>query len=111
MINEKKESFLDKLRKIFTFQDLTQGRPFKVILLFALLILISNILGSSIGLINTLVLKTTLGSTSVVAMNQTNSINTLLFQLGFGASSGFVIIGSQKYGAKDDDGLKIKIIH
>lgn len=106
MVNEKKESFLDKLRKIFAFQDLTQGRPFKVILLFALPILISNILGSSIGLINTLVLKTTVGSTSVVAMNQTNSINTLLFQLGFGASSGFAIIGSQKYGAKDDDGLK-----
>ena len=106
MVNEKKESFLDKFRKIFAFQDLTKGRPFKVILLFALPILISNILGSSIGLINTLVLKTTVGSTSVVAMNQTNSINTLLFQLGFGASSGFAIIGSQKYGAKDDDGLK-----
>ena len=106
MVNEKKESFLDKLRKIFAFQDLTKGRPFKVILLFALPILISNILGSSIGLINTLVLKTTVGSTSVVAMNQTNSINTLLFQLGFGASSGFAIIGSQKYGAKDNEGLK-----
>ncbi len=106
MANQTKGNILDKIRKIFAFQDLTSERPFKVILLFALPILLSNLLGSSIGLINSLVLKTTVGTTSVVAMNQTNSINSLLFQLGFGASSGFAIIGSQRYGAKDEEGLK-----
>ena len=106
MASEVRSSFISKIKNIFAFQDLTTGRPFKAILLFAIPILLSNLLGSSIGLINTLVLKTTVGSTSVVAMNQTNSINSLLFQLGFGASSGFAIIGSQRYGAKDEVGLK-----
>ena len=66
MANQTKGNILDKIRKIFAFQDLTSGRPFKVILLFALPILLSNLLGSSIGLINSLVLITTVGKTNVV---------------------------------------------
>lgn len=102
----KGNAFISKIKKIFAFQDLTNGRPFKTIILFGLPILISNLLGTSLSLINTLVLKSTVGSNSVVAMNQTGAINSLLFQFSFGCASGFSVIGSQKAGAKDIEGLK-----
>ena len=103
----KGNAFISKIKKIFAFQDLTNGRPFKTIILFGIPILISNLLGTSLSLINTLVLKSTVGSNSVVAMNQTGAINSLLFQFSFGCASGFSVIGSQKAGAKDIEGLKI----
>jgi Na+-driven multidrug efflux pump len=87
-------------KKLFGAQNLTIGKPFKVILIFAIPLLLSNILSNSLSLINSLVLKSTVGGDSVTAINQTGSLSSLLFQFAFGCSSGFSIIASQKFGVE-----------
>lgn len=102
---------MQKIKKIFGFIDLTQGKPRKVLLLFAIPLLLSNILTSSLSFINALVLKTTVGGTSVTAINQTGSLNSILLQFGFGCASGFSVIIGQKVGAKDESGVKKAYFH
>jgi Na+-driven multidrug efflux pump len=94
------------LKRLFGTQDLTIESPLKVILIFAIPLLLANVLSNSLSLINSLVLKSTVGGDSVTAMNQTGSLSSLLFQFAFGCSSGFSIIASQKFGSKDDLGLR-----
>lgn len=93
-------------RKLFKPIDLTEGTPWKVILLFAIPILISTILGNAFSLINALVLKYNVGGDSVTAINQTGPISSILFNFAYGCSSGFSVIASNKHGAKDDEGVR-----
>ena len=99
------------LKKLFKPIDLTTGNPWKVILLFAIPILLSTILSSAFSLINALVLKTTVGGDSVTAINQTGSITSFLFNFAYGCTSGFSILISNKCGSKDKEGIKKAFIN
>lgn len=99
------------LKKIFKPIDLTVGSPWKVILLFAIPILLSTVLSSAFSLINALVLKTTVGGDSVTAINQTGSITSFLFNFAYGCTSGFSILISNKCGSKDNEGIKKTFIN
>ena len=99
------------LKKIFKPIDLTVGSPWKVILLFAIPILLSTVLSSAFSLINALVLKATVGGDSVTAINQTGSITSFLFNFAYGCTSGFSILISNKCGSKDNEGIKKTFIN
>ena len=94
------------IKKVFAFHDLTSGSPFKVILFFAIPIFISSLLNNSLSLLNSLVLRSTVGGVGVTAINQTGSLSSILFQFAFGASSGFAILASQRKGDNDQEGIK-----
>ena len=81
--------------------DLTKGKPWKVIMLFAVPIFLSLLLNNAFSLINSLVLKTTVGGNSVTAITSTGSISAILFQFAYGCSGGFAILISSHYGKKD----------
>ena len=98
------------LKKIFSQIDLTSGSPYKVLLFFTIPLLIYQLLSSSFSLVNSIVLKNTVGGDSVAAINATSSISLLLFQFAFGCSSGFTIMISEVFGKKDLDKLK-KVFH
>ncbi len=97
---------MERIKKLFKPIDLTKGTPWKVILLFAIPILISSILGNAFSLINALVLKVTVGGDSVTAINSTGTISSILFNFAYGCSSGFAVVSSNKHGAKDEAGIK-----
>ena len=86
---------------VFKQMDLTKGKPWKVILLFAIPIFISSLLGSAFSIINSLVLKTTVGGDSVTSINSTGSISLILFQFAYGCSGGFATLISSHFGSKD----------
>ena len=93
--------------KFFKQIDLTEGKPWKVILLFSIPILLSLILSNAFSLINALVLKVTVGGDSVTAINSTASISQILFNFAYGCSGGFAILLSSYFGKKDYDNLKM----
>lgn len=95
-----------KFKKIFGSINLLEGKPWKVIILFSISILISNFLASGLDLINVLILKKTVGTDSVTSMNCTSSISAILFNFAYGCTTGFSVILSNKFGAKDKDGMK-----
>ncbi len=90
------------IRKIFAPVDLTQGTPYKRLLLFAVPILLSTILSNAFSLINALILKTTVGGISVTSMNSTGSISAILFNFAYGCTSGFAVIMANKKGKQDE---------
>ncbi len=94
------------LKKIFQPIDLTKGTPWKVILLFAIPLLINSLLSNAFSIINALVLKATVGGSSVTAINQTGNISSILFNFAYGTTSGFAVLISNKCGSKDEEGIK-----
>ncbi len=102
---------LQAIQNFFKPIDLTKGKPWKVILIFAIPILISTILNSAFSLINALVLKVNVGGDSVTAINSTSPISSILFNFAYGCSSGFAVIASNQHGAKDDEGVKKSFYH
>lgn len=92
------------LRKIFAPLDLTQGTPYKRLIRFAIPILLSTLLSNAFSLINALILKTTVGSDSVTAVNATGTISSILFNFAYGCTSGFAVIMANKKGKNDEEG-------
>lgn len=102
---------MQKIKKLFKPIDLTKGTPWKVIILFAIPILISTLLNNAFSLINSLVLKSTVGGDSVTAVNQTGPISSILFNFAYGCSGGFAVISSNMHGAKDENGVRNAFHH
>lgn len=102
---------LAKFKSLFGFQDLTRNaRPIKVMILFAIPLIITALINNGMSLINSMVLKETVGGDSVTAINQTSSLSAILLQFGFGCTSGFGVIIANLHGAKDEEGVKKAIV-
>lgn len=97
---------INGIKKLFKPVDLTIGSPWKVMLFFAVPILLSTLLNNAFSLINALVLKSTVGGDSVTAINSTGNISSILFNFAYGCTSGFAVLASNKFGQKDNEGLK-----
>lgn len=87
-------------------KSMTNGNPAKLILIFALPLIIGNIFQQFYSMADTLIVGRTLGVNALAAVGCTGSIT--FFVLGFvmGFSSGLSIITSQRFGAEDMEGVK-----
>ncbi|MBR5232197.1 MAG: MATE family efflux transporter [Clostridia bacterium] len=83
-------------------RDLTQGRPFKQLLLFSLPVLIGNLFQQMYGMVDTVIVGQYLGANAMAAVGATGSVN--FFILGFvqGVTSGFAIRTAQAFGEGDE---------
>ena len=86
--------------------DLTSGKIWKVLILFAIPILLSSLLNNAFSLINSLILKETVGGDAVTSVNSTASLSSILFQFAYGCTSGFAVICSNRKGKQDLDGTR-----
>ena len=87
-------------------QDFTQGNPGKVILMFALPMLIGNIFQQLYSTVDTMVVGNFVGKNAIAAVGGTFSIQFLILSIAIGFTSGMSIVISQLYGAKDAEKLK-----
>ena len=94
------------LKRIFKQIDLTEGKPWKVLFLFAIPLLLTNLLNNAFSLVNSLVLKTTVGGNAVTAIGSTGPISSILFNFAYGCSTGFGVIMATRFGAKDENRMK-----
>ncbi|MET3558880.1 putative MATE family efflux protein [Streptococcus rupicaprae] len=87
-------------------QDLTVGKPIKVILTFALPLVIGSIFQLFYNFADSMIVGHTLGEKAFAAVGSTGSI--VFFILGFaqGLTGGFSVILAQRYGAKDEVNIK-----
>lgn len=97
-------------KNMFKTMDLTKGSILKALFFFSLPLFLSSLITSAFGLINSLVLKYTVGGDAVTAINVTGSISSLLFNFAFGAVSGFATITANNHGSKNTEGC-IKSIY
>lgn len=87
-------------------KDLTHGSPIKLILMFALPMLVGNIFQQFYSMADTIVVGQYIGVQALAAVGATGGIT--FFVLGFimGLSNGFSIIVAQRFGSKDERGLR-----
>ena len=87
-------------------KDMTQGHPGKLILGFAIPLLFGNLFQQFYNLMDTLIVGKFLGVTQLAAVGATGSVNFLIIGFCTGICSGFAILISQKFGARDEGGMR-----
>ena len=97
-------------KKLFAPVDLTNGKIYKVILVFMIPILISYIFQQIYTLTDAIIVGQNLSANEVNGVNDVGSITYIILQFAFGCSAGFSVISSEKMGQKDHDGLRLSFL-
>lgn len=87
-------------------KDMTTGNPVKLILLFSIPLLIGNVFQQFYSMVDTIIVGRFVGVDALAAVGSTGSMAFLINGFVIGLSSGFCVLISQRFGAKDEEGLK-----
>ena len=87
-------------------KDMTQGKPMKLILGFAVPMLLGYLFQQFYNLVDTLIVGRILGMESLAGVGSTGSVNFLVIGFCMGVCVGFSIPVAQKFGAGDEEGLR-----
>jgi len=87
-------------------KELTHGSPIKLILFFTIPLLIGNIFQQFYATVDMIIVGQTLGKDSLAAVGATGSINFLIVGFAVGLTAGLSIVTAQRFGAKDEAGVK-----
>lgn len=83
-------------------RDLTQGKPLKLILQFAIPIMLGNIFQLFYSLADTRIVGSYLGEQALASVGVTSSLNSMIIGFLIGLTNGFAIITARGFGAKDE---------
>ncbi len=84
-----------------TTKSLTSGSPTKLIIGFALPLLVGMLFQQFYSLVDTIIVGKTLGVDALAAVGSTGSINFMIIGFAMGICSGFAIPVAQRFGAED----------
>lgn len=87
-------------------KDLTKGKPIKLVLQFAVPIMLGNIFQLFYSLADTRIVGMYLGEKALAAVGATSSLNSMIIGFLMGLTNGFAIISARSFGAKDEKHLK-----
>lgn len=87
-------------------KNLTEGRPIKLILLFAVPLLIGQLFQLFYSLVDTRIVGETLGEVSLAAVGATTTLSDLLIGFLNGITTGSSIVAATAYGAKNEARMK-----
>lgn len=89
--------------------DMTKGNPIQLILRFAVPLFIGNIFQQIYNVLDMMIAGYNLGDGAIAAIGATSSIYALVIDFASGLNSGYGIVVSRSYGAKNQDDLKRSI--
>lgn len=87
-------------------KKLTEGKPLKVILLFAIPMFIGQLFQLFYSLVDTRIVGEYLGKPALAAVGATTTLSDFLNGLLFGMTNGFAIVIATFFGAKDEKNMK-----
>lgn len=87
-------------------KDLTVGSPFRLILGFAIPMLLGQLFQQFYNMVDTIIVGQCLGVAALAAVGSTGSVNFMINGFCIGVSGGFVIPVAQKFGAGDYSGMR-----
>jgi putative MATE family efflux protein len=87
-------------------KDLTQGKPMKLILGFAVPMFFGFLFQQFYNLVDTMIVGKFLGADALAAVGSTGSVNFLVIGFCMGICNGFVIPVAQQFGAKNYRNLR-----
>ncbi len=86
--------------------DMTEGKPLRLIVSFALPLLLSHIFQQLYNVIDSVVVGRLIGVNAFAAVGATSPFYWLVVSVVLGFTQGFGILFAQRFGAKDDAGLR-----
>ncbi|RDY27725.1 MATE family efflux transporter [Romboutsia weinsteinii] len=86
--------------------DMTKGSPLKIFIFFSIPLLIGNIFQQLYSMVDTIIVGRFVGVDALAAVGTTGSMFFLVNGMILGLTSGFGVLVSQKFGAKDEAGIK-----
>lgn len=92
-------------------KDLTRGNPLKLIVLFALPILVGNLFQQLFHISDILIVGRLLGVEALAAVGSSAPLIFMFLMITFGFTAGLTIITAQRFGAKDYQGVKSSVFH
>lgn len=92
-------------------QDMTKGNPLKLIILFALPLLLGNIFQQVYNLADLIIVGRLIGINAIAAVGSTLPIYFLFLFITFGFTNGLTIITAQKFGAKNYQAMRSSMAH
>ena len=93
------------LKALFSAKDMTEGRPWKRIMEFAIPMLIGNFAQQLYNTADSIIVGKFVGDNALAAVGSAMPILNLLLALFVGISTGAGIVVSQNFGARDREGL------
>lgn len=89
-----------------TIKDMTNGNPSKLILSFSVPVLLGNMVQQLYNMVDTIIVGQCLGPDALAAVGTTGPLSFLILGFIIGVTGGIAVIAAQRFGAKDDAGLK-----
>ncbi|MQN01309.1 MAG: MATE family efflux transporter [bacterium LCO1.1] len=86
--------------------DMTKGRPMPIILRFFLPIFIGNMFQQFYNMVDSIIVGRYVGEEAFAAVGSTGTIMFLVLGFANGLSTGFTVLTSQRFGAKDEKGIR-----
>lgn len=87
-------------------KNMTEGNPFKIILLFSIPVLLGNLFQQFYNMVDTIIVGRYLGEDALAAVGSTGCLMFLVLGFANGIAQGFGVMISHSYGAKDYKLLK-----
>ena len=91
-------------------RDLTEGEPAKLIFFFTLPLLAGSVFQQLYGFVDTLIVGRFLGVKALAAVGCTGSLMFLVLGFVMGMTSGLSICTGQRFGAKDEIGIRNSVV-
>lgn len=88
---------------------MTRGNPLTVILKFMIPLFIGNVFQQLYNMADTIIVGRFVGQNALAAVGSTGTIMFLVMGFSMGLTSGFTVLTSQKFGAKDADGVRVSV--
>ena len=92
-------------------KNMTEGKPLKLIALFAIPMLVGNLFQQIYNIADSIIVGKMLGKDALAAVGATGNITFLFFALCNGIGSGGGIVMSQYFGRREDDNVKTCILN
>lgn len=89
--------------------DMTRGNPMRLMLGFAVPLLIGNLFQQVYSLMDTMIAGYYLGDGAIAAIGATSSIYNLIIYFASGLNSGYAIIVTQRFGAHDRERFRASV--
>ncbi|MBC8535855.1 MATE family efflux transporter [Feifania hominis] len=87
-------------------KDMTKGSPLKLILSFALPLLLGNIFQQFYNMADTIIVGRTISVDALAAVGSVGSFSYLIIGVSQGLTTGFSVVTAQRFGAGDQDGVR-----
>lgn len=91
--------------------DLTVGHPLKLIIKFAIPVLLGNLFLQLYQISDMIIVGHLISVNALAAIGASAPIYMVFLMIAFGFTGGLTVVTAQRFGARDDDGVRISVFH